>query len=165
MAHRRIETGDTVVLGREPDFMLGGINVRPSLLRLERDGRSLVVEPRVMQVLVALARSPGAVVTIDTLVARCWNGRVVGDGAIHRVMSRIRRLSADLGAGAFRLENIPRVGYRLVVDARVPPRSPRSAGPGWTGQPWLVGTTCLLALLLAAASRGSAMPRRPDQAG
>ncbi|MBV8800847.1 MAG: PD40 domain-containing protein [Alphaproteobacteria bacterium] len=65
-----------------------------------------------MQVLVALARANGAVLSRDELIRQCWGGRIVGDDAINRCVSKVRQL-ADLGGKAFEIETIPRVGYRL----------------------------------------------------
>jgi hypothetical protein len=44
-------------LSEEPDFALGGLAVRPSLREACRDGHKERLEPRVMQVLIALARA------------------------------------------------------------------------------------------------------------
>ena len=89
-------------LAHEPGFTLGGIRVRPGLRQLVRDsdGAEEMVEPRVMQVLVALARAKGAIVTRDELIRDCWEGRVVGEDAINRALSRVRRLSEGIAAGA-----------------------------------------------------------------
>lgn len=54
--------------------------------------------------------------TRDQLIDACWSGRIVGEDAISRCIARLRKLSAT--TGAFRIENIPRVGYRL---QRCPP--------------------------------------------
>ena len=67
-----------------------------------------------MQVLVALFRA-GAIVTREELTQRCWDGRVVGDDSINRVLSRIRHIAADFGQGSFSVETITKVGYRLNV--------------------------------------------------
>lgn len=104
-------------LARTPDFTVGAVSVRPSLRQaIEADGRETVLEPRVMQVLVALAQADGAIVSRDDLIARCWAGRIVGEDAINRVISRLRRLAED--TGAFRIETITKVGYRLLVDGK-----------------------------------------------
>lgn len=67
-----------------------------------------------MQVLVVLLRAHGNVVSRDDLVASCWEGRIVGDDAINRVLSRLRRLEDDVARGVFTIETITRIGYRLV---------------------------------------------------
>jgi TolB-like protein/DNA-binding winged helix-turn-helix (wHTH) protein len=102
-------------LARERSFRLGGMEVRPATRELVFGGRREVLEPRVMAVLVRLAQAKGEVVTRDDLTEACWEGRVVSDDAINRVISRIRRAS-DLTAGRdFTLETITKVGYRLVT--------------------------------------------------
>lgn len=70
-----------------------------------------------MQVLVALHQAGGAVVSRDELIARCWEGRVVGEDAINRAIGRLRRLSEADGGASFTVETIARVGYRLKAGA------------------------------------------------
>src|SRR5262245_9248807 len=103
--------GQPVDLAKEDDFRLGAIQIRPSIRQVDRDGNSETLEPRIMQVLVALARNRGEVVSRDELIQTCWEGRVVGDDALNRCTSKIRKLGE--AKGDFRLETIPRVGYRL----------------------------------------------------
>lgn len=103
----------TVRLADEPDFALGGIAVRPSLRELDYGNRKEQLEPRVMQVLVVLAGGRGAVVSRDELIERCWDGRIVGEAAINRCIWKLREISEASGE-AFRIETIPRVGYRLM---------------------------------------------------
>jgi len=57
-----------VILAREPDFRLGGLLIRPSLREASAGSRRHMLEPRVMQVLVALARMDGQVVSRDELI-------------------------------------------------------------------------------------------------
>lgn len=71
-----------------------------------------VLEPLVMQVLVALAAARGDTLSRDDLIAACWGGRAVTDDALNRVISRLRALSRSFGG--FRVETITKVGYRLV---------------------------------------------------
>lgn len=102
-------------LAHEAPFRLGTLEVRPALRQLARDdGSEEVLEPRVMQVLVALARAEGAIVSRDDLTRSCWEGRVVGEDAINRVVSRLRRAAEGIGQGSFRIETITKVGYRLL---------------------------------------------------
>ncbi|MCO5125639.1 MAG: winged helix-turn-helix domain-containing protein, partial [Rhizobacter sp.] len=106
-----------IVLAREPDFALGEIVARPSLLQVQSGDKSLTVEPRVMQVLTVLAQAQGRVVGRSELIERCWAGRVVGDNAINRVVHLIRQLALTLGGASFSVETVPRVGYCLRVAA------------------------------------------------
>jgi TolB-like protein len=102
-----------IQLGRSPSFRLGVLDVKPTTRQVTRGDRSKTIEPRVMQVLVALAQANGAVVTRDDLISTCWAGAVVGNNAIHRTISRLRELASTFGVDTFRIETIARVGYRL----------------------------------------------------
>lgn len=101
------------VLAHHDVFHLGSVEVRPSTKTIARDGQETVVEPRVMQVLVALADAKGAVVSRDDLVEHCWDGRIVGDDAVNRIMSRLRQLANGVGQDSFVIETVTKVGYRL----------------------------------------------------
>jgi tetratricopeptide (TPR) repeat protein len=69
-------------------------------------------------VLVALARADGGILSRDDLTRRCWEGRVVGEDAINRVISRLRRAADTIGQGGFRIETITKVGYRLICEGQ-----------------------------------------------
>jgi adenylate cyclase len=100
-------------LAREAPIQLGALGVEPALRRVANDdGREAILEPRVMQVLVALIRAGGRIVSRDELAASCWHGVVVGEDALNRVIGRLRRMLDAVG-GAVRLETITKVGYRL----------------------------------------------------
>jgi DNA-binding winged helix-turn-helix (wHTH) protein/tetratricopeptide (TPR) repeat protein len=110
-------------LAHQPVLQLGKLEVRPSTREVVHPGGREIVEPRVMAVLVVLADANGRVVTRDELTEACWEGRVVSDDAINRVISRIRKI-ADLTSGRdFTLETITKIGYRLLT-----------AEPGTTGR-------------------------------
>jgi len=102
-------------LAREPAFALGGVEARPAKLEIVMVDRREVLEPRIMQVLVVLARQRGEVVSRGDLIQACWGGRIVSDDAIDRCISRLRRLAEAFGG--FELQTIPRVGYRLTETA------------------------------------------------
>jgi len=112
IGHDGLAVPGKVDLAHEPAFRLGILEVEPSTRQLKSATRSETLEPRVMQVLVALFRF-GDILTKDDLILRCWDGRVVGDDAINRVLSRIRHVAADIGHGSFSVETITKVGYRL----------------------------------------------------
>src|SRR3974390_23182 len=63
---------EPIEVSREPEFTLGSLQVRPPLLEVSTTGLRQTLQPRVMQVLIALARRTGEVVSRDELVATCW---------------------------------------------------------------------------------------------
>src|SRR5947209_5196422 len=102
-----------IVLAREKPFRIGAVEVRPAGREgIGPRGRERL-QPRVMQVLIALVRAHGAILTRDDLTESCWEGRIVGEDALSRVMSKLRRVGEGVGQDAWRLETIPKVGYRL----------------------------------------------------
>lgn len=105
-----------IILAHEPPFSIGEAEMRPATREILFRGRAGVVEPRVMKVLVALHRARGSVVAKDDLIQLCWEGRVVGEDAINRVISRLRQNAVKDAGGQFRIETITKVGYRLVGD-------------------------------------------------
>jgi DNA-binding winged helix-turn-helix (wHTH) protein len=110
-------------LAHAAPFRLGQVEVHPGTRQLIRAGKSETLEPRVMKVLVALAWAEGAILTRDELTQSCWGGRVVGENAIHRAISRLRDVALKFGGGSFQLETITKVGYRLIVPGAEPPAS------------------------------------------
>jgi TolB-like protein/DNA-binding winged helix-turn-helix (wHTH) protein len=112
----------SIDLAREADFTLGKLRVRPSSREVEYAGANAnekeVLEPRVMQVLVGLARRRGEVVSRDQLVQECWAGRVVGEDALQRCIAKVRRVAEE--RGGFAVETIARVGYRLTETDVIP---------------------------------------------
>ena len=83
-----------------------------------------------MQVLVMLARAGSAIVSRDELTEACWEGRIVGEDAINRVISRLRRVAEGIGAGSFRIETVTKVGYRLARPGDPPAAEAAIAGIG-----------------------------------
>jgi DNA-binding winged helix-turn-helix (wHTH) protein/TolB-like protein len=130
-------------LAHEAPFSLGRLEIRPAKLEAVAGERREVLEPRIMQVLVALARQRGEVVSRDDLIGSCWGGRIVGDDSINRCIFRLRRLAADLGG--FSLQTIPRVGYRLAeTDAA-------AARGGSRRRAWIISASAMVILLAAVA--------------
>jgi adenylate cyclase len=125
-----------IQLANESPLVIGDLRIEPMLRRIAHaDGREELVEPRVMQVLVALAKADGGIVTRDELLESCWNGAIVGEDAIDRVIGRIRRLAERFEG--FRLETVTKVGYRLLRRDEVKAAPARADGPSICVLPFL----------------------------
>jgi DNA-binding winged helix-turn-helix (wHTH) protein len=101
-------------LATHPRVTLGELALHPPTRTLHGPACAATLEPRVMQLLLALARADGAVVSRDALLDACWGSAVVGDDALNRAVAGARRALRQAGAGNCTVETIPRVGYRLV---------------------------------------------------
>ena len=131
-------------LSEESPFCVGRLQVRPSALSALADGRERSLQPRVMQVLIALAQARPEGVPRQTLIDRCWSGRTVGDDSINRCILALRHLSQEFEPQPFTVETVPRVGYRLVESS--------AAGPNGRVRKLLpVAAMLALALVLVAA--------------
>lgn len=146
-ATRNVKANPAISLAEEADFSLGPLRVRPSARQVLIGERVEAIEPRVMQVLVVLARAEGAVVSRETLVDRCWGGRIVGDDAVSNTVVKVRALAALSAEPAFEIETIPRVGYRL---RRLQPNAAGRTAMPW-GLPWrMIGLVAAAVVLIAA---------------
>lgn len=148
-------------LAHSEDFELGTITVRPSSRELVTAKGTVMIEPKMMQVLVTLAQADGGVVSRDHLVEQCWSGRIVGDDAVNRIIGKLRRLAEGPAAGAFDIETVARVGHRLVQvsePARVTPTVPFRK-PSRRALIWLLPVAAAgLVLVARAPHRTSAAP-------
>ena len=165
----RPQAGD---LSKARSFAIGPLYVEPSLRTVSAGDRTESLEPRVMRVLVALADASGAVLSRDDLIALCWDGQIVGDNAINRVISRLRAVLHELVGEQVRLETITKVGFRLVADD-MPPPSVKSAADidfppasrlAFSRRTAMGGGVAAVALgaLAYAAWRNSPAGNRPD---
>ncbi len=152
-----------IVLADEPDFRLGSLFVRPARREVVGPDGSDTLEPRVMQVLVALVRAAGAPVSREALIDSCWDGRTVGADAIERCVSRLRRLADGAAGGAFAIETLPRVGFRLTRETPdlavvTTGMSASSAGLRSPRTRWAValGAAAVAAIVVSVALLGAA---------
>lgn len=167
IGHDGLAVPGKVELAHEPPFSLGVLHVEPATRQLKSADRSETIEPRVMQVLVALFRA-GTIVTRDELTERCWEGRIVGDDAINRVLSRIRHIAAEFGQGSFSVETITKVGYRLHLGDQAIGHVDRVGQPVSASRRKLVGSLVGAGAIAAVggvlAWQTVAPSRRPKQA-
>lgn len=106
---------EPIDLAHESDFDLGRVHVSPSLRKISGPAGEVVVEPKVMQVLVALSHPTRTILSRDDLIEKCWDGRIVGDASINRVISLLRSALRDVAGDEAVIDTVARVGYRVLV--------------------------------------------------
>lgn len=139
----------SIDLARVEDFNLGPLRILPATCTVEWNEMPQVLQRRVMQVLVVLARARGSVVSQGELVESCWRGMSVSEDAIYRCISKLRKLAADYPDAPFSIEAIPGVGYRLTSPGLAEQLSPTEAGGPRNAR--FFGRTLVAALLVLAA--------------
>ena len=97
-----------IELVSEPPFPLGQAMVRPASLEVIWPDAACKLEPRVMQVLVALNRRHGDTLSREELSQLCWDGRVVGEDALVRCIVKLRKIFQR--NPAVEIVSIPKVG-------------------------------------------------------
>ncbi|NBZ86452.1 response regulator [Stagnihabitans tardus] len=100
-------------LRREPRLRLGPLVIDPAAHRVTRDGVELHLTPKEFDLLLALAETPGRVLTHRQLLARVWGPAHVEDVPYLRVfIGQLRaKVETDPAAPALILTE-PGVGYR-----------------------------------------------------
>jgi len=116
------------------DFYIGNFRIAPSRnLLITPDEQRLAFEPRIMDVLCALAETPRDVVSRDHLINNIWQVQYGGDESLTRAVSLIRKTFKKAGYTKTIIETIPKRGYRLVSDISTfeawNARQPQSTAP------------------------------------
>jgi TolB-like protein/DNA-binding winged helix-turn-helix (wHTH) protein/Flp pilus assembly protein TadD len=145
-------------------FQLEGLQVAPLTGEVSGPGGIAKLDPRVMDVLLLMARNPGQLMLREELVARLWGHAVVTDDALTRCFYELRRHLAHAGGHErYRhlIETLPKRGYRLNATVR-PGAAPVSAAPEppppagrVARRPW--ATVAALAGAIAALAGGMYM--------
>lgn len=153
-----------IELVSEPPFPLGTGVVHPASLEVVWPDASCKLEPRVMQVLVALNRRRGEPLSREDLSRLCWDGRVVGDDALVRCIGRLRKVFQR--DPAVEIGSIPKVGYRLRL-LSVAPEAIETPSPQSVRRPlrWLLAGGGVAAIAaIAALSVGAFVLMKPPGA-
>jgi TolB-like protein/DNA-binding winged helix-turn-helix (wHTH) protein/lipoprotein NlpI len=100
----------------EKDFRVGVWVVSPKLNNLSCNGKTIHLEPKVMQVLVCLAEA-AEVVSKEKLMSTVWAGTFVTDDVLTRSISELRKVFEDDPKNPRYIQTIPKGGYRLMVPA------------------------------------------------
>lgn len=105
------------------------------------------VEPKIMEVLVALAETPGQVVSREKILNAVWGDTLVGEEVVSRAISELRKVLGDDAKSAKYIETIPKKGYRLV--AEVKDASPSESKPDEKEKRFVTGNPAVIGFIAA----------------
>ena len=143
---------------------IGNWRVDPELDELSREGQTIRLEPRTMQLLLYLAAHAGRVVDVKQLLDEVWSNVVVTQGSVYQAVAQLRRILGDNSEHPSYIENLPRRGYRLI--ARVEPWDATKVGAeevpalpllptGRSRRNALLGGVTLAAVIVAGIALGA----------
>ena len=89
--------------------------VEPRINRLTRDGKSIQIEPKMMDVLVCLARHAGEMVERQQLINTVWATEFISATILTRAIAELRNALGDDAMNPSFIETIHRRGYRLIA--------------------------------------------------
>jgi Tol biopolymer transport system component/DNA-binding winged helix-turn-helix (wHTH) protein len=98
----------------EGEFRIGEWLVQPELNRIAGPRGETRLEPKVMDVLVHLARHAGEVLPKERIIRAVWPDTFVTDDVLTHAISELRKAFGDPSKDSKIIETIPRRGYRLL---------------------------------------------------
>ena len=101
-------------------FYLGDLFVEPLKGQVTDRTGSRHLPPKAAEVLLCLAREPGELVTRDHLLECAWTEDQGSHEALSHAVSEIRVALDDHADDPVYIQTLPRVGYRLAVDPKLP---------------------------------------------
>nr|WP_314539491.1 winged helix-turn-helix domain-containing protein [uncultured Massilia sp.] len=108
-------------------FRFGEWLVDPAANTIESAHEKRQLEPRMMDVLVALCAARGALLSADALLEQCWGSTASGDSPLHKTIAQLRRVLGDSASAPLYIETVRMRGYRAVapLDFNVAPGAQR----------------------------------------
>lgn len=95
------------------EISFGPFRVDLSRRQLWRDEMPIRLQRRPLEILCALARAKGEVVTKDELLTQLWSGRIVEEGNLHVHVSSLRKALGEASESHSYIVTVPGRGYRL----------------------------------------------------
>jgi DNA-binding winged helix-turn-helix (wHTH) protein len=114
-ATARVSTSELASLPDCSRYRIGDWTIVPAAGEMHRRGLVVRLEPKVMDVLAALAEKPLEVVGRVELLDRVWGQRsVVSDDCLTRAVSMLRKAFADSARNPRYVQTLHKRGYRLI---------------------------------------------------
>jgi len=111
-------------------FLFGPFRLDPSQRRIERNGSPLRLSDRAFDILLALVRKAGNVVSKTDLIATTWPGANVEENSLRVHIAALRKALGDGNDGARYLSTVSGRGYCFVATVSRPTqRQPASTNP------------------------------------
>src|SRR5450759_4064657 len=113
-----------------PQLKIGDWLVDSATNDICRNSELVHLEPKVADLLIALAQRADQVVSREELLAQVWSGVVVSDDVLTQGVIKLRKALGDTSKEPVYIRTIPKRGYRLIapvtwLEADPDPNPPR----------------------------------------
>jgi DNA-binding winged helix-turn-helix (wHTH) protein/TolB-like protein/cytochrome c-type biogenesis protein CcmH/NrfG len=135
-----------------PQLKIGDWSVDRATNEISRGSEQVHLEPKVVDLLLALAQRADQVVSREELLAEVWGG-VVTDDVLTQGVTKLRKALGDTY-----IQTIPKRGYRLTAPVTWLEAAPRAKPRHAVSVRWIAGVSALVAATVAGywvSSRGA----------
>jgi len=95
-------------------ILLGCYKLDVEEMLLSRDGKKIALEPKVLEVLLYFIENKERYITMEELHENLWQGRIVSDAAVRRIISKLRILFNDDHKVPKYIKSLSKRGYKLI---------------------------------------------------
>lgn len=99
-------------------YEFGPFRLDPTEHTLLREGRPVLLRPKVFDLLLVLVENHGHVVEKEQLMNSVWAEQFVEEGNLNKNISMLRQVLSEGDGGNKFVETVPKRGYRFVGDVR-----------------------------------------------
>ena len=148
------------------DFQVGDCLVRPSLNEIVKGARRIHVEPKSIDVLVALARKGRELSLKRELIETVWGESYVSDEVLTHAIWELRKALGDNASSPTYIQTIPKRGYRLLVSITWEELAAGGSTPEETARlrwPWAAATLAILAAVFWIGGTQRPAPSAPER--
>ena len=108
---------------KQTPFHLGPWLVLPDQNKLKNTEESIIIEPKLMEVLCFLALHPAEVISSDQLIDNCWPNQFISDNPVHKCIALLRKSLRDNAKNPRFIKTVPKRGYTLIAPVKHQNRS------------------------------------------
>ena len=95
-------------------IQLGDFVLNKELSTIIINSEEVAIEPKLLELLLLFCDSPNRIISRQEILEQIWQGGVVTDNAINKMIANLRKLLADDPRKPQYLQTVPKRGYRLI---------------------------------------------------
>jgi len=99
-------------------YKFGPFQADPHERVVKRDGKPLLLTPRVFDILLVLLKNPGRILTKEEVIKQVWPDTAVEESNLARNVSTLRKALGENANQPQYIETVPWRGYRFVSEVR-----------------------------------------------